>query len=413
MSQGYDKNAEDFFRRLNRQVRDDHAGIRERNAKREAVWRQSPAMRMASDLLQGPFGHEPVGEEEHGVMLYRADQALQREPLVQRYLNHLEHTGRGVHNTDWWHALGAQYLAAIHLAEAITLDAYNKQGRPKTRQTSIILDARLYRPGGEHNPHVHLGPNEFLYETVGRVMRGMTYLWHDNTYAAATAAPLVPHVFQPNAMPFDDLFFCFERPVFVEPANQPLVKLQTEDGREMPSTSHTSWMHITRMGDAGAALIFDRYLIPEDPDYLPQAHIMFEPIPWGARWPEHFEGFDAYNVISALLRMMAFMQAPFVDTTALERRLPKPIRREYERAGKQAPLKEVSIITLRARPNEPMYRNGEVEGSGRVYQHSWWVNGHYRWQWYPSTKEHKLIPIAMYLKQIGKPLLPQIRDVSR
>jgi hypothetical protein len=409
----YDKSTDDFLRRLSRQVREDHAGIRERNAKREAVWRQSPAMRMASELLQGPFGHEPVGEDEHGIMLLRAQEALAREPLVQRYLNHLEFTGRGVHNTDWWHALGAQYMAAIHTARATSLDEYHRRGRPAKGNIPVVIDARLYRPG--EPPRVaDLGPNEFLYESMGRVMRGMTYLWHQNTIDAATAAPLVPHVFQPNALPFADLFFCFERPIFVEPANQPLVKLETEDGVEMPCVSETSWVHITRMGDAGAALIFDRYLIPQDREYMPQAHIMFEPIRWGARWPEDFEGFDSYNVISAILRMLAFMQAPFVDTTSLERRLPRPIRREYERAGKEAPLKEVSVITLRARLYEPVFNGREDgEGPGREYKHSWWVNGHYRWQWYPSTKEHKLIPIAQYMKQIGKPLLPQIRDVSR
>lgn len=411
MSPDYDRGAEDFLTSLRRQIREDHAGIRERNAQREAVWRQSPAMRMASELLQGPFGHEPVGEQEHGVMLLRTAEAFAREPLVSRYMNHLQATGRGVHNTDWWHALGAQYIAALHMAKATSLDEYNRRGRPSKPETPVIIDARLFRPG---QPPLlpDLGPNEFLYETMGRVMRGQTYLWHQNTIDAATSAPLVPHVFQPNALPFEDLFFCFENPIFIEP--QKTLTLETEEGERMPSTSQTVWAHITRMGDAGAALIFDRALIPQDSAYMPQTHLMFEPIPWGARWPEDFEGFDAYNVISAILRMLAFMQAPFVDTTPLERHLPRPMRREYERAGKQAPLKEVSIITLRAKLQEPIYRNGVAEeGPGREYKHSWWVNGHYRWQWYPSTREHKLIPIAQYMKQIGKPLLPQIRDVSR
>jgi hypothetical protein len=365
-------------------------------------------MRMASQLIQGPFGHEPVGEEEHAVMLLRATEGFKREPLVMRYLNHLENSPRPHSNTEWWHALGHQYVAAAQFTVANTFAEAVQNHDGSVPSVPVMLDGRLFNEGGI----VDIGPREFSYEWMGRVMRAQTYLWHDNTYAAATAAPLVPHIIQPNALPFDDMFFSFENAAMVSPTD---AVFRTVDGMEVPAISETWWMHISRLADAGFALVFDRYLLPAQPQYMQQEHIMFEPVPWGARWPQDFEGFDSYKVIGAVLRMMAFMQAPFVDVTPLERKLPRPIRREYDRAGKEAPLKEVSIITLRARLNEPIYNGlteGE-EGSGRQYQHSWWVNGHYRWQWYPATKQHKLIAIAPYMKQVGKPLLPQIRDVSR
>ena len=411
MSQDYDRNAEDFFRKLNRQVREDHAGIRDRNAKREAVWRQSPAMRMASNLLQGPFGHEPVGEEEHAVMLLRAREAYMREPLVRRYMNHLEHSHRPHSNTEWWHALGHQYIVAAQFTQANTFDEAVRNYQSQTPSIPIMLDGRLFRPGGLVP---EIGPREFSYEWMGRVMRSMTYLWHQNTYDAAVAAPLVPHVFQPNALPFDDLFFSFENAAFVSPTDSAMAT-DLDGGTLIPTISETWWIQISRLADAGVALVFDRYLVPRVSDYVHQSHIMFEPIPYGARWPEDFEGYDSHVIVGAVLRMLAFMQAPFVDATTSARELPRDIRKEYKREGKQAPLKEVSVITLRARLYEPTFvPNGEVtNGSGRVYQHSWWVNGHYRWQWFPSTKEHKLIAIAPYMKQVGKPLLPQIRDVSR
>jgi len=409
VSPDYHANAEDFFRKLNRQVREDHTGVRERNAKREAVWRQSPAMRMASELLQGPFGHEPVGEEEHGLMLLRAQQGFVREPLVQRYLNHLQNSPRPHSNTEWWHALGHQYVVATQFTVANTFAEAVRNHARSVATPPVLLDGRLFNDGR----FADIGPREFSYEWMGRIMRAHTYLWHQNTYEAATAAPLVPHIVQPNALPFADMFFSFENAAFISPTD---AVMQIEDTEEMiPALSETWWVHISRLAEAGFALVFDRYLSPPaDQNLVAQNHIMFEPIPWGARWPQDFEGFDSYKIVGAVLRMMAFMQAPFVDITPLERKLPRPIRREYARAGKEAPLKEVSIITLRARLQEPVYPNGtEPEGEGRKYQHSWWVNGHYRWQWYPSVKQHKLIAIAPYMKQIGKPLLPQIRDVSR
>ena len=408
-----------FFDKVRRQVRDDHAAVRMRNRHKRAVWAQAPAMQMAANLVRGPFGLEPEGEAEYAEMLVRLQQAMSDEPLVHRYGNHLQDPNlAGRSNTEWWHALGHQYLVALGWARAQTRDEV--AGR-RLKDMPIILDERLWMS----NAFKDVGPREIAFEWAGRTLESKTYLWHQNTLNAALAAPLVPHVVQPNALPFESLFFSFEWLAFEEHrvgGGSEITgmvtgehQVQTPDGKFVPYRVETWWMQLSALGDAGMMLLFDRQYWPiNEPQFIGQTHHIFEPIPWGAKWPEDFEKRPFKAQIGAVLRMLAFMQAPFVDTTLLERKLPRPIRREYDRANKQAPLKEVSIITLRAKLYEPTW-NGQDdhEVDHDRYKHSWWVNGHYRWQWYPREKTHKLIAVAPYMKQIGKPLLPQIRDVSR
>ena len=120
-----------------------------------------------------------------------------------------------------------------------------------------------------------------------------------------------------------------------------------------------------------------------------------------------------FQEIGYVLRMLAFMQAPFVDASQSRRQLPRPIRREYERERRPVPDKQCSIITLRRALHEPVYPQGEAPEGSREYRHSWWVSGHYRWQFYPSEQTHRLIAIAPFMKQIGKPLLRQLWDVKQ
>ena len=405
-----------FFDKVASQVSDDHRSLRERNRRKRAVWAQAPAMQMAASLVQGPFGLEPEGEAEYADMLVRMTESLFREPLVQRYENHLNQGNvLARNNTEWWHALGHQYLAAIgwcnalSRAEAMAL---------KPDKMPIVLDERLWltthAPDGTERPSAFadVGPRELALEWAGRTLESKTYLWHQNTLDAACAAPLVPHVVQPNAMPFESIFFSFESAAWSGIGDD--YDVINVDGRPIPVRTETWWVMVTVLADAGMMLTFDRQYWPTaSPSFVPQTHHIMEPIPWGAKWPESFQNRPFREQIGAVLRMLAFMQAPFVDTTLLERRLPRPMRREYDRQGKEAPIKEVSVITLRRALYEPVWNGNDHEVSHDRFSHSWWVNGHYRWQWYPSEKNHKLIAIAPYMKQVGKPLLPQIRDVSR
>src|SRR5262245_12694826 len=100
-------------------------------------------MRMASDLIRGPWGHEPVGEEEHGIALLHAYKAMLREPLVKRYMNHLEYSPKPHSNTEWWHALGHQYVVSAQFCKARTLEEVAAQP-VLAGEIPIMLDGRLF-----------------------------------------------------------------------------------------------------------------------------------------------------------------------------------------------------------------------------------------------------------------------------
>lgn len=66
-------------------------------------------------------------------------------------------------------------------------------------------------------------------------------------------------------------------------------------------------------------------------------------------------------------------------------------------------IKEVVVFTLRRAKNAAQYEGDEREVQ---WSHRWMVNGHWRNQWYPSTKTHNQIWIAPYVKgPDGAPLI--------
>jgi len=74
----------------------------------------------------------------------------------------------------------------------------------------------------------------------------------------------------------------------------------------------------------------------------------------------------------------------------------RPVRRRIERSFPNRPIPEVRVITLRRR-RLPTHADEEV-GTGREYSHRWWVNSHWRRQWYPSENRHKPKFIEGYVK---------------
>lgn len=397
-----------FFERMQADADHDRAEMARKNAARREIFRRSPAMAAAFPSLL------PESEADFDRGLKMLTRAYSIDPMLLRYVNHLEHSAAPHANTEWWHAFGHQRLACLSTANAYTREEFLKVGDIQRRSMPVIWDSRLY-PLADSTPMMlkGVGPREMSFEMVGRIDEAQTYLWTQECLEAAVAAPLVPHAVVPNAVPFDNLFFSFEMAAWIEQAN-------VEDWDENPLKAgglhaETWWVTITKLGDAGMAFLIQKQLWPHAEGWQPQEHILFEPIAWGSRWPEDFEGRRSALEISYLLRMLSFMQAPFVDAQPQTRRASRPMRRDYERAGKVAPEPQVSIVTLRRPLHEPLFtvpQEGE-NGSSREYKHSWWVGGHYRWQYYPSTNDHKLIPIAPYMKQIGKPLLPRLHHVKQ
>lgn len=401
-----DESLRGFVRRFNRQVEDDHRQSKEANDRKRAAFRASPAM-------QAAFGSmlTPETEEEYARACILLNNHLRQDLLLKRYINYLD-VGHNQWNTEWWHAFGHQLIVQLNFLNVITRgELESNVERVREDDHPILWDPRIFPKAGEYP--LHIGPREAAIEWYGRVERAQTHLWRSEILEAALAAPLVPHEVVPNALPFNDLFFSFEKAAWIE-ASTPAIDIE-DNTDEVEAHAETWWVHISAFHDAGMVIAFDKQIWPHGP-YQPQTHLIMEPVSWGQKWPDDFTHRRFKDEIGCVLRMLAFMQAPFVDATpngALH--LPRPIRREYERANKPVPEKAVSIVALRRPLHEPVYpalQEGE-DGPVRKYAHSWWVSGHYRWQYYPSEKTHRLIAISPFLKQAGKPLLRKLYDVRQ
>lgn len=92
-----------------------------------------------------------------------------------------------------------------------------------------------------------------------------------------------------------------------------------------------------------------------------------------------------------LATLLLLLQQPIVVDT-----ISRPRRAELRQAARNkmfAP--DVRVLTLRERK----YRPSRPEESHAVdWSHRWMVEGHWRWQWYPSIQDHKRIWIFAYQK---------------
>jgi len=78
-------------------------------------------------------------------------------------------------------------------------------------------------------------------------------------------------------------------------------------------------------------------------------------------------------------------------------RASRGVRRRIERTYPGRPIPDVRVITLR-RPKVPTHAEVDPDQRGREYSHRFWVNGHWRKQWYPSEGRHKPRYIEGYVK---------------
>lgn len=107
-------------------------------------------------------------------------------------------------------------------------------------------------------------------------------------------------------------------------------------------------------------------------------------------------------------RALAFIASPYLDKE--QHRMARPARRRFERIIGTEP-EPVYVVTLR-RPIPEADRFGT--GGQREWYHRWLVRGHYRNQWYPSLRDHKLIWVPPYMKgPQDKPLLEHLYVVRR
>jgi hypothetical protein len=199
----------------------------------------------------------------------------------------------------------------------------------------------------------------------------------------ADAAPLPKHIISPSIMPMTAMFWSRET------------------------------AYLSKEGDNNWLAVFqwqDRMVVVGDltDEKTVRLRIITTNIQFGKTWPDDFKQDDD---IGRVLKRCAFLNSPYVAGDV--HKLPRHQRRQMERADlpKEKIQEQIHVVKLRRRVDKAAAQ-AHAEAAG--WKHQWWVSGHYRAQWYPSEKAHKVIWIAPYLKgPDGLPILEKMYAVVR
>ncbi len=116
-----------------------------------------------------------------------------------------------------------------------------------------------------------------------------------------------------------------------------------------------------------------------------------------------------------ILKLVAFLNSKYVDSNP--QRLPRGTRRAMKRVGQDKERQEIAVRVVELRTKEAATASSEeseADGPARDWAGRWWVRGHIRAQWFPSTKTHKVIWIAPHLKgPEDKEILGRVYRVAR
>jgi hypothetical protein len=293
---------------------------------------------------------------------------LDRNPINTQYKQHISKPH--ALNDHPWQALGERnYAASMALAASISneikLDGF-AIGAP--RQRSMV---------------------SLAYS----IMEAPPYLWSDAMEKLADAAPLPKHVVSRNVMPYPQMFWSRETSYVMRDATG------NYEGEN-------NWLALLYAGDH-MLVIGDWFNEQTKEISLVSSHLRF-----GDTWPHDYKDDPQVGIV---LKRCAFLNSPFVSHD--RQRLAHHHRRQMERSGvPPAQVEEqIHVVMLRRKakgtakpPQHPQ------PGEGVDWKHQWWVNAHYRAQWYPSEQAHKVIWIAPYIKgPEGAPVLEKIYAVVR
>lgn len=204
--------------------------------------------------------------------------------------------------------------------------------------------------------------------------RAVPYLWRRDLVLLAKSMPLPRHVLAEDLFPHDTMYWSLDSELQIELASP------YRDGTVQ------AWLIVRTR----SAYLFAAFVEQTNPSGIRGEVLSVQFVPMGARYPDDFAGGWAED----MLKLAAFLNSPFVN---VERHRPVPItkkaRRRYgPRIGDPVSL---NVVTLRAEVREAV----RVEaGDGPRWKQRWLVRGHYRAQWYPSTRSHKVIWVAPYVK---------------
>jgi hypothetical protein len=292
---------------------------------------------------------------------------IDANPVYQQYVQHISAPSKH-YNTLPWHAVGERsYAAWMCLAASVPGSTIKVHG----------MDPRVFTDRG-----LLLVPMAFM------ILGATPYLWADKMEKLADASPLPKHTVSPTVMPSPVMFWSRETAYnFTEES----------DGQ----TGSNNWICVYTCGEK-LFLVGDWVN-----ETTGEVGLVSFTMTTGKTWPDDYLG-DAQTGI--VLKRCAFLNSPFVGTNVA--RLAHHHRRQMARAGIAPGHVEEKIHVVKLRraaggPTKPPTGPGAMDPV--EWKHQWWVNGHYRAQWYPTEEAHKVIWIAPFLK--GPPDAPLLEKV--
>lgn len=313
----------------------------------------------------------PAGVAEY---LEKQVDVLKSDPLLLRYL---QNRGTGPRYaprlTEPWMALGEQRSYAL-LAAANHMKVLG--GSPRSTQQ---LDRMM------------------VYVAL---RMAQTFLWTTEVFNTIRACPMPSHTISSDLLPFPFTYHSTEVAYDVQASGGSPSDIAECSGRyDMDATLIA---HIPP--DRGLAIT----QLMSSPN-APQGAVVAvaSSLTYGTRFPEDIpEG--ARPAAQVILSMLAFLRSPYAVMDL--RQLPRQMRRHGGCAPEDVD-KLVNVVTLRRETKETI---AAYEAASVEWKHRWWVSGHFRAQWYPSTQSHEVIWIPPYLKgPEGAPMLNKVYRVSR
>lgn len=223
------------------------------------------------------------------------------------------------------------------------------------------------------------------------VYNAVPFLWEPRLIQLAQSMPLPRHIVGPDLVPHDVMYWTSIDDLSV-----------ISDGIERPDLSLASWLIASLPGLGyliGAVIAPDVRVVHS----YAKAQMDLTFVPIGARYPEDVNGGQG----ETLLKLAAFIASPFISTKRHVERTSNGARRR----GRPSDPVGVRVIALRSEVREAV---AAERGERPAWKSRWLVRGHYRAQWYPSTRSHRVIWIAPYIKgPEGLPISDQLYAVVR
>lgn len=216
---------------------------------------------------------------------------------------------------------------------------------------------------------------------AGKLLYAQPYLWSNSVDATVRASPIPPHVIGKELLPDPIMFWSYE-------------------SAHGPTGDIMDWLCL-HDADVGINVLINRV---NDIDKKAHPIILASHIPYGAHFPDDFPDLAERNSVEYLLQSLAFIRSAYVrpDSGAL----PRGLRRVHGIGKPDDSIVKTVLLRREAAVSMDAY-NRAADGNSVEWMHHWWVRGHYRAQWRPSNKSHRITWIAPYLKgPLDKPIMP-------